>query len=78
MRMFLATWANPHFERYGVQDIGLTGSVVKFGITGTLIGDPVVSWEQNGRYQPKILPVCDYYHHRPFLALIGDPVVSWE
>jgi len=33
--MFLATCANPHFERYGVQDIGLTGSVVKFGITPT-------------------------------------------
>ena len=23
------------------------------------------------------LPVCDYYHHRPNLALIASPVLPW-
>jgi hypothetical protein len=27
---------------------------------------------------PKIMPVCDYYHHRQYLALIGPAVVRWR
>ncbi len=27
---------------------------------------------------PKILPMCDYNHHRPNLALVGTPMVRWS
>jgi len=30
--------------------------------------------QKKGYQTPEILLVCDYYHHRPFLAFIGVPV----